>query len=120
MPPIEPDSVDFRAAAFALILIAGFTAAMIAANWGDRLDGPVLIALVVGYFLFNIGYVWFYVKARLKTKGARVGAAAVSLNGLAMLCSDFVALWTALSAVAVPVALVGALICFQDAKRTPA
>ena len=87
---------------------------MIAAQWVDAFDGPWLMPLAVAYFLFNFGYVVSVVKGSLQTKGAPLGMGAVLL--LAMLLSSFTAIWTALSACAVVVALVGAYLLFKDAS----
>ena len=117
---IEPSTQQYRAAAAALVLIATLTAAMIAVTWVDALDGPLLLPLVVAYFLFNAGFVFAAVKGGLRTKGGRLGAAAVSLNFAAMLLSDFTPIWTALSAGAALASLVAAYMLLKDAKASAA
>ena len=117
---IEPSAAQHRPAALALVIIAALTAGMIAAEWVDLFDGPWLVPLAVAYCLFNFGYVFSVVKGRsLQTKGARLGMGAVLLNVLAMFLSSFTAIWTALSACAVVVALVGA-ICFSRMRASNA
>lgn len=116
MLPIEPSAQQYRAGAAALVLIATLTAAMIAVEWVDALDGPLLLPLVVAYFLFNSGFLFAAVKGGLRTKGGRLGAAAVSLNFAAMLLSDITPIWTALSAGAALASLVAAIMLSKDAK----
>lgn len=113
---VEPSAQQYRAAAAALVIIATLTACIIAVAWVDTLDGPLLLPLIVAYFLFNAGFVVAAVKGGLQTKGGRLGAAAVSLNFVAMLVSDVTAIWTALSAGAVLGSLVAAYMLLKDAK----
>jgi hypothetical protein len=117
---IKPNAAQHRTAALALVIIAAFTAGMIAAQWVDPFDGPWLVPLVIAYFLFNFGYVFSVVKGSLQTIGARLGLGAVLLNVLAMFLSSFAAIWTALSACAVVVALVGAYLLFKEARSAAA
>lgn len=111
---IKPNTTQHRTAALALVIIAAFTAGIIAVQWVDSFDGPWLVPLAVAYLLFNFGYVFAVVKGGLQTKGARLGMGAVLLNVLAMFVSDFAVIWTALSACAVLVALIGACLLFKD------
>ncbi len=120
MQMVEPNAQQYRAAGFALVLIAAFTAAMIAFAWIDTFDGPLLLPIMVAYFLFNFGFVFAAVKGRLQTKAARLGFTAVLLNIAAMLLSDFETMWTALSAGAVVVAVVAAYMIFKDARALEA
>jgi predicted small integral membrane protein len=116
MQMVQPSAEQYRAAGFTLVFMAVFTAAMIAVAWVGILDGPLLLPLVVAYFLFNFGFVVAAVKGHLQTKGARLGITAVLLNFAAMLLSGFDTLWTALSVGAVVVALVAAYRLFKDAR----
>jgi hypothetical protein len=93
---------------------------MIAVTWVDSLDGPLLLPLVVAYFLFNVGFVFAAVIGGLQTKGGRLGAAAVSLNFAAMLLSDVTVIWTALSAGAALGAVVAAYLLLNDARASAA
>ena len=120
MPLIEPSAQQYRAGAAALILVATLTAAMIAVAWVDTLDGPLLLPLVLAYFLFNFGFVFAAVKGGLQTRGGRLGASAVSLNFAAMLLSDITAIWTALSAGAALASLLAAYMLLKDAKGSAA
>ena len=120
MLAIKPNGAQHRAAALALVIIAASTAGMIAAQRVDPFDGPWLVPLAIAYFLFNFGYVSSVVKGRLQTKGTRLGLAAVLLNVLAMFLSSFTTIWTALSACAVVVALVGAYLLFTEARSAAA
>ena len=120
MQLVKPSAEQYRAAGFALVLMAAFTVAMIAVRWVGTFDGPLLLPLLVAYFLFNFGFVFAAVKGRLQTKPARLGFTAVLLNFGAMLLSDFDMIWTALSAGAVVVAVVAAYMLFKDARASAA
>lgn len=115
---IEPSAQQYRAGAASLVIIATLTAAMIAVVWVETLDEPLLLPLSVAYLLFNAGFVFAAVKGGLQTNGARLGAAAASLNIAAMFLSDFMVLWTALSAGAGLAALVAAYLLMKDAKAS--
>ena len=117
---VEPSAQQYRAGAAALFIIAMLTAAMIAVTWAKGFTGPLLLPLMVAYFLFNAGFVFVAVKAGLQTRGARLGHAAVLLNIGAMLSSDFTPVWTALSAAAALGSLVAAYMLLKDAKATTA
>ena len=115
---LEPTTNQLRTAAAALMTVALVTAAMISLAWADWLDGPLLLPLVAGYFLFNIGYVISLVRTGLRTKGLRMGFNALALNFAAMLLSGFLWVWTALSALAVGTALAGAYLLFREARSS--
>jgi len=118
MLPIEPSAHQYRAGAVALVIVALLTVSMIASAWVESLDGPLLLPLVVAYFLFNVGFVFAAVKGGLQTKGGRLGAVAISLNFAAMLLSDVTAIWTVLSAGAAMAALVAAYLLLNDARSS--
>ncbi len=114
MQMVDPSAEQYRRAGFALVLIAGVTAAMIAVAWVGILDELVL-PLVVAHFLFNGGFMVAALKGNLQTKGARLGVTAALLNFAAALLADFDAIWTGLSVCAVVVGVAAAYMLFSDA-----
>ena len=114
---IEPNSNQHRTAAYALVLVAVLTTAVIAVQWVDSLTGRWLLPVIVAYFLFNGGYVFAVIKGRLQSRGAKIGLTAVLLNFAAMLLNTWPAIWTALSVSAVLAALIGGFVLLNDAKR---
>jgi hypothetical protein len=115
---MEPSAQQYRAGAAALVIVALLTVAMIVVAREDSLDGPLLLPLVMAYFLFNAGFVFAAIKGGLQTKGGRLGAAAVSLNLAAILLSEVSVVWTALSAGAALAAVVAAYLLLNDARAS--
>lgn len=68
--------------------------------------------------MFNLGYVLGAIRARLQSKGARLGHVAVVANLLAMLLGNIPTVWTVLSLFAVVAALIASGLLFADAQRT--
>lgn len=120
MLPIRPNARQYRAGAAALVIVALLTMTMIAVAWVGGLGRPLLLPLVVAYFLFNAGVVFALIKGGLRTKGGRLGAAAILLNLGAMLSSDVTIYWTGLSAIAALAALVAAFLLFNEARAPTA
>ena len=116
MPPIEPSAQQYRAAATALIVVAALTSVVVALAWVSiGIDGPLLLPIIMGYFLFNAGFPVAAIRGSLQTSGRRLGAAAVSLNFVAMLLTDFTLVCTLLSVCAVLASVVAAYMLFKDA-----
>ena len=90
---------------------------MVAVQWVASLDGPLLAPLTAAYLVFNLGYIFGAIRARLQSKGSRLGHVAVVLNVLGMLLGDFTVIWTVLSLFAVVAALIASALLFADARR---
>ena len=118
MLAIEPNATQHRNAALTLVIVAAVTAAMVAVQWVASFDGPLLLPLTAAYVVFNLGYIFCAIRARLQSKGARLGHVAVVANMLAMLLGDFSIVWTVLSLFAVVAALIASALLFADARRT--
>jgi hypothetical protein len=117
MLAIEPNAMQHRNAALALVIVAAVTAAMVAVQGGTSLDGPLLLALEAAYVVFNLGFIFGTIRARLQSKGARLGHIAVVASLLAMLLGDVPIAWTVLSLFAIPAALIASALLFADARR---
>jgi len=120
MQMIEPNATQHRAAAVALIIVAALTAAMVVGQWVSRFSGPLLLTVVVAYFLFNFGFIFAIVKGRLQTKGARLGLVAVLINVLAMFLASLPVIWTIMSLSAFIAALIASFMIFKDARSAAA
>jgi undecaprenyl pyrophosphate phosphatase UppP len=120
MRMIEPNAAQDRAAAYALILVAALTAIVMALAWGKSLGGPLLLPILVAYFVLNGGYVVAVIKSRLQSRGAKIGLDAVGLNFAAMLLTDYQAIWTLLSAASFAATICGASLLLREAKGAAA
>jgi hypothetical protein len=119
--PTEPGVVQLRAAALALLIIALFTAVLVAVQWEVSFDDPLLLLSLAGpYLLFNCGYAYCVVNGGLQTKGAWIGSGAALLYALATLLSAFDIVWTFLSLCAVAASLIAAYLLLNDAREAAA
>lgn len=114
---MEPSASQYRATAIALAIVSAVTAAVISIQWLDNWGGPLLLPLVVAYFAFNVGYLLVVVFGHFRSRGAKLGSAAVALNFAAMGFSQVDFIWTALSFLSVAVALAGVFRLLAEARR---
>ena len=105
--------------ALALLVIAIVTAGMLAADWIGPARFPMVLPIIVAYFVFNFGFV-FIIKAGCLTRATRLGSVAVLLNFFAMFLSGFELAWRLASIAACAASLVAAVMLLGEARATTA
>ena len=115
----EPNHLQFRTAATALLIVAVVTAASLCLRWFGPWNEETTLPLILAFVASQVAYALYVGVLRLRSMGVKFGIAAIILNLVAVDANSHAVLaWTVLTVCSIAVALAGISRLLRQAKQT--